>query len=99
MMCSTDEQQRQESGWNGASVLQEAPHLRDLLPTLDRAWHDSLREMQPGALEAPEIAPASNYERDVKAGVCVRCHKRPATPTNKRCQKCQDYHANQERLK
>jgi len=31
-----------------------------------------------------------NYERDVKAGVCVRCHKRPATPTNKRCQRCQD---------
>jgi hypothetical protein len=49
MMCSTDEQQRQESGWNGASVLQEAPNLRDLLSTLDRARHDSLREMQPGA--------------------------------------------------
>ncbi len=39
-----------------------------------------------------------NYERDVKAGVCVRCHKRSATPTNKRCQKCQDRHANQKRL-
>ena len=49
MMCSTDEQQRQESGWNGASVLQEAPNLRDLLSTLDRARHDSPREMQPGA--------------------------------------------------
>ena len=58
MMCSTDEQQWQESEWNGACVLQEAPHLRDLVPTLDRAWHDSLREMQPGALEVSEIAPA-----------------------------------------
>src|SRR5258708_33962498 len=37
MMCSTDEEQWQESGWNGASVLQEAPHLRQLLPSLDRA--------------------------------------------------------------
>jgi hypothetical protein len=59
MMCSTDEQQWQESEWNGASVLQEAPHLRQLLPSLDRARHDSLREMQPGALEIPEIASAS----------------------------------------
>jgi hypothetical protein len=39
-----------------------------------------------------------NYERDVKAGVCVRCHKLPATATNKRCQKCQDRHADQKRL-
>src|SRR5713226_9841126 len=30
-----------------------------------------------------------NYECDVKASVCVRCHKRPATATNKRCPKCQ----------
>ena len=30
MMCSTDEQQRQESGWNGASVLQ-AEHGRQSL--------------------------------------------------------------------
>jgi hypothetical protein len=59
MMCSTDEQHGQESEWNGASILQEAPHLRHLLPTLDRAWHDSLREMQPGALEVSEITPAS----------------------------------------
>ena len=58
MMCSTDEQQWQESGWNGASVLQEAPNFCDLHSTLDRARHDSLREMQPGALEVPEIAPA-----------------------------------------
>jgi hypothetical protein len=50
MMCSTDEQQRQESGWNGASVLQEAPNLRDLLSTLDRARHDSLRENATGCL-------------------------------------------------
>jgi hypothetical protein len=26
------------------------------LPTLDRAWRDSLGEIQPGALEVPEIA-------------------------------------------
>jgi DMSO/TMAO reductase YedYZ molybdopterin-dependent catalytic subunit len=25
-------------------------------------------------------------------GMCVRCHKRARTPTNKRCQKCQDDH-------
>ena len=59
MMCSTDEQQRQESGWNGASVLQEAPYLRQLLPTLDCARYDTLREMQPGTREVPEIPPAS----------------------------------------
>jgi hypothetical protein len=59
MICSTDEQQRQESGWNGASVLQEAPHLRQLLPTLDRARYDTLREMQSGAREVSEIAPAA----------------------------------------
>jgi hypothetical protein len=76
MMCSTDEQQRQESEWNGASALQEAPNLRDVLSTLDGARHDSLREMQPGALAVPEIA----------------------TPTNKRCQRCQDQHANQKQL-
>ena len=98
MMCSTDEQQRQESGWNGASVLQEAPNLRDLLSTLDGARHDSLREIQPGALEVPEIAPAPELRADVKAGVCVRCRKRPATPTNNRRQRCQDRHANQKRL-
>jgi predicted CXXCH cytochrome family protein len=38
-----------------------------------------------------------NYERDVKAGICVRCHKRPRTATNKRCQTCQDRHAQQKR--
>jgi hypothetical protein len=76
MMCSTDEQQRQESGWKGASVLQEAPHLRDLLPTLDRAWHDSLREMQPGALEVPEIAPASELRARCQ---CTRLRAVPQT--------------------
>ena len=58
MMWSTNEQQWQESGWNGAGVLQEAPHLRQLLPTLDRAPPDALREMQAGAREIPEIPPA-----------------------------------------
>ena len=58
MMCSTDEQQGQESGWNGASVLQEARHLRQLRPALDCARYDTLREMQSGAREIPEIAPA-----------------------------------------
>jgi hypothetical protein len=72
MMCSTDEQKWQESGWNGASVLQEAPHLRDLLPTPDRAWHDTLREMQPGAFEVPEIAPASELR--------ARCQSRRLRP-------------------
>ncbi len=48
--------------------------------------------------KAQKVRGHRDYERDVKAGVCVRCHKRPATPTNKRCQKCQDRHANQKRL-
>jgi hypothetical protein len=68
MMCSTDEQQWQKSGWNGASVLQEAPHLRHLLPTLDRAWHDSLREMQPGAREVLEVAPAPELRARCQGG-------------------------------
>jgi hypothetical protein len=72
-MCSTDEQQRQESGWNGASVLQEASNLRDLLSTLDGARHDSLREMQPVHSKCQKSLLRRNYERDVKAGVCVRC--------------------------
>ncbi len=55
----TDEQQRQESGPYGASVLQEAPHLRQLPPTVDGARHDTLRGMQPGALEVPEGANAT----------------------------------------
>jgi hypothetical protein len=59
MLCSTDEQQWQESGWNGTSVLQEARHLRQLRPTLDRAPHDALREMQQGTREVSEIASAS----------------------------------------
>jgi hypothetical protein len=58
MMCSTDEEQWQESGWNGASVLQEALHLRQLLQTPDCARFDTLREMQSGAREISEIAPA-----------------------------------------
>jgi hypothetical protein len=58
MMCPTDEQQSQESESHGASVLQEAPHLRQLPPALDGARHDTLWEMQPGTLEVSEIAPA-----------------------------------------
>jgi hypothetical protein len=48
--------------------------------------------------QAQKMRLRRNYERDVAAGVCVRCHKRPATATNKRCQKCQDRHAEQKRL-
>jgi hypothetical protein len=48
--------------------------------------------------KAQKVRLRRNYERDVKAGVCVRCHKLPATATNKRCQKCQDRHADQKRL-
>ena len=59
MMCSTDEQEEQKSEWHVASVLQETPYLRQLLPTLDGARHDALQEMQPGALEVPEITPAT----------------------------------------
>jgi hypothetical protein len=68
MMCSTDEQHAQESGWNGASVLQEAPHLRQLLQTPDCARYDTLREMQPGALEVSEIAPASELRARYQSG-------------------------------
>jgi hypothetical protein len=59
MMCdSTDEHNWQESGRYGARVLQEAPHLRQLPPTLDGTPHNTLREMQSGTLEVSEIAPA-----------------------------------------
>ena len=34
----------------------------------------------------------------MKAGVCVRCHKCPATAINKRCKECQARHAEQKRL-
>src|ERR1700730_10060814 len=45
MMCgSTDEHNWQESGRYGARVLQEAPHLRQLPPTLDGTPHNTLRE-------------------------------------------------------
>src|SRR4051812_20868376 len=33
-----------------------------------------------------------NYERDDAARVCVRCHKEPQQPTNKRCVACEAYH-------
>ena len=98
MMCPTDEQERQESESHGASVLQEAPHLRQLLPTLDGARHDALRKCNRAHSKYQKSLLRRNYERDVKAGVCVRCHKLPATATNKRCQKCQDHHAKQKRL-
>jgi len=71
MMCSTDEQQRQESGWHGTSVLQEAPHLRQLLPTLDCARYDTLREMQPGTREVSEIAIAPELRARCQSR-CVR---------------------------
>jgi hypothetical protein len=38
-----DEQQWQESGWNGASVLQETPHLRQLPPPLDGSRNNAVR--------------------------------------------------------
>lgn len=49
-----------------------------------------------GRSKAQKARGRRDYERDVKAGVGVRCHKRPATPTNKRCQNCQDHHAKQK---
>jgi hypothetical protein len=54
----SNEHERQEPERYGASILQEAPHLRQLLPTLDGAQHDTLREMQPSTLEVPEGARA-----------------------------------------
>jgi hypothetical protein len=50
----SNEQERQESERYGAGVLQEAPHLRQLLPTLDGARHYTLREMQLSTLQVPE---------------------------------------------
>jgi hypothetical protein len=58
-------------------------------PTLDGAPHNTLRQMQPCALEIPEIPLRPNFERGVKAGICVRCHRRPRTSINKRSQQCQ----------
>jgi hypothetical protein len=54
----SNEHERQEPESYGASVLQEAPHLRELLPTLDGTGHDALPEMQPSTLEVPEGARA-----------------------------------------
>ena len=54
----SNEHERQESERDGASVLQEAPNLRQLLSALDGARHDTLREMQSSTLEVPEGARA-----------------------------------------
>jgi hypothetical protein len=43
MMCSTDEQQWQESGRYGAGVLQEAPHLRQLPSPPDGSRNNAVR--------------------------------------------------------
>ena len=59
MICPTDEQEQQQSERHGASLLQEAWHLRQLPPTLDGARDDPMPEMQPGTLEAPEGARAT----------------------------------------
>ena len=68
MMCSTDEQRWQDSESNGACVLQEAPHLRQLFPTLDGARHDTLREMQSGTFEVPEIPLAPELRAGCQSG-------------------------------
>ena len=52
----TDEQESQQSECLGASVLQEAPHLRPMSPAQDGARHNSMREMQPVAREVTEGA-------------------------------------------
>ena len=54
----SNEHEQQEPERYGASVLQEAPHLRQLPPTLDGTRHYTLREMQPSTLEVPEGARA-----------------------------------------
>jgi hypothetical protein len=41
-MCPTDEQQSQEPESHGASVLQEASNLRQLLTSLDGAPHHTV---------------------------------------------------------
>jgi hypothetical protein len=43
MMGLTDEREWQESGRHGASILQEAPHLRQLPPPLDGSRHNAVR--------------------------------------------------------
>jgi hypothetical protein len=64
----TDEQEWQESGWHGASVLQEASHLRQLPPTLDRTRDDTLREMQSSTFEVPEGARAQKLRARCQSG-------------------------------
>jgi hypothetical protein len=57
MMCPTDEQQSQDSESHGAGVAKSIASGQ-LLTTLYGARHDTVREMQSGALEIPEIASA-----------------------------------------
>jgi len=75
----TYEQEWQECGSYGASVLQEAPHLRQLPPALDGARHDALREMQSGTLEVPEIASAAELRARRQSG---RLRAVPQAPRN-----------------
>ena len=68
MICSTDGQERQHSESHGASILQGAPHLCQLLPALDGARHDALREMQPGAREGTEGTTAPELRARCQSG-------------------------------
>ena len=39
------------------------------------------------------------YRREKAAGICVRCHKKPAQATNVRCVECQAYHSAHKKKK
>ena len=64
----SNEHERQESESHGASVLQEAPNLRQLLPTLDGTQHYTLPEMQPSTLEVPEGERAPELRTGCQSG-------------------------------
>jgi hypothetical protein len=64
-----------------------------LLTSLDGARYDSLREMQPGAREVPEVAPAPELRARCQSGRLRAVPQATRTATNKRCQTCRDHHA------
>src|SRR5271169_1189887 len=71
MMCSTDEQQWQESERYGASVLQEARHLRRLPPPLGGSRNNTVRQMQPSTSEVTESTIQPELRERCQGG-CLR---------------------------
>ena len=67
-MMWPDEYESQKAQCIGASVLQDAWHLRNLPSTLDGARYDALRKMQPGPRKVPKIAPAAKLRTRRESG-------------------------------